>query len=136
MDKQDFQIEFGNRIARRRQELNMTQEELARKLGYKTKSSINKIEKGKSDIPQSKIIAFSAALDMPVEQLMGWEQTESDSEYSYDNMERKLLSYFRKLSFLNQSMVIGYVRGVYEVQELEIEDMKKGAAPLSNSEAG
>lgn len=136
MDKYDFQIEFGKRISKRRQELNLTQEELAYKLGYKTKSSVNKIEKGKSDIPQSKILAFAAALDMTTEQLMGWEQTESDSEYSYDNMEKKLLSYFRKLSFLNQSMVIGYVRGVYEVQEMEIDQLKKESAQSSTSKVG
>ena len=34
----------GERIAARRKDLNMTQEELARKLGYKSRSSVNKIE--------------------------------------------------------------------------------------------
>jgi len=53
----------GNIIKQRRLELGMTQEELAHKLGYKSKSSINKIELGITDISQSKIIDFANALD-------------------------------------------------------------------------
>ena len=37
---------LGNFIKQRRIELGMTQEDLAHKLGYKSKSSINKIEMG------------------------------------------------------------------------------------------
>jgi len=56
----------------RREELNLSQDELAKKLGYRTRSSINKIEKGVNDIPQSKIKAFAIALDTTPEYLMGW----------------------------------------------------------------
>lgn len=51
-----------NRIKNRRKELRMSQEELALLVGYKEKSSISHIEKGRKDIPQSKIIAFAKAL--------------------------------------------------------------------------
>ena len=54
---------IGNIIRQRRIELGMTQEELAHKLGYKSKSSINKIEIGVNGISQSKIKDFAAALD-------------------------------------------------------------------------
>lgn len=60
------------RIKARREELGLTQEELAHKLGYKSRSSINKVEKGENDIPQSKIAAFARALDTTPEYLMGW----------------------------------------------------------------
>ena len=62
-----------DRIKSRRTELGMTIEELARKMGYKDKSSISKIEKGKADIPQSKIAAFADALETTPAYLMGWE---------------------------------------------------------------
>ena len=42
---------FYERIRRRREELGLSQDELAKKLGYKSRSSINKIEKGENDIP-------------------------------------------------------------------------------------
>jgi transcriptional regulator with XRE-family HTH domain len=54
---------LGNIIKQRRLELGMTQEELAHKLGYKSKSTINKIETGINCISQSKIVAFAKALD-------------------------------------------------------------------------
>lgn len=53
----------GNIIKQRRLELGMTQEELAHKLGYKSKSSINKIEIGVTDVSRSKIKDFAEALD-------------------------------------------------------------------------
>ena len=54
-------MELYNRIRQRREELHMTQDELAQAMGYKSRSSINKIELGKSDIPQSKIKSFAEA---------------------------------------------------------------------------
>ena len=63
---------IGSNIRSRRLELNMTQEELASKLGYKSKSTINKIELGINDIPQSKIVQFANALDTTASFLMGW----------------------------------------------------------------
>ena len=69
----------GERIAARRKELNMTQEELAKKLGYKSKSSINKIELQWAKVPLSKLEKVAAALDCDPEYLMGWdEQTKKE----------------------------------------------------------
>lgn len=72
-----------DRIKNRREELNMSQEELANKLGYKSRSSINKIEKGENDIPQSKIVAFASALQTTAGNLMGWEETKEDTPRQY-----------------------------------------------------
>ena len=63
---------YGN-IKRKREELGMTQGELAKKMGYKSRSSINKIELGKNDLPQSKIKEFAVALETTVSELMGWD---------------------------------------------------------------
>ena len=60
-------------IRTRREQLGMSQEDLARKMGYKSRSSINKIESGENDIPQSKIEAFAKALNTTPAYLMGWE---------------------------------------------------------------
>lgn len=64
---------IGSKIQERRKELGWTQEELAAKMGYKSKSSINKIELGINDIPQSKIVLFAEALNTTPAYLMGWE---------------------------------------------------------------
>lgn len=60
-------------IKARRKELGMTQEELATKLGYASRSTINKIELGQRDIPQAKIEAFAAALKTDATTLMGYD---------------------------------------------------------------
>lgn len=59
------------RIRDRRKELGLTVEELADKMGYKDKSSISKIENGKADIPQSKVVAFARALETTTAYLIG-----------------------------------------------------------------
>ena len=48
-------IFLGENIRAARERLNMTQDELAKKLGYKSRSSTNKIESGENDIFQSNI---------------------------------------------------------------------------------
>ena len=63
--------EIARRIRLRRIELGMTTEELAKKMGYKDRSSISKIESGKADIPQSKVLAFADALDTTTAYLIG-----------------------------------------------------------------
>ena len=74
---------IGDRIKARRLELDMSQDELARLVGYKSRSSINKIEKGENDIPQSKIAAFAAALETTPEYLMGWDSSTPEPSPSY-----------------------------------------------------
>lgn len=59
-------------IKRRREELRMTQGDLAGKTGYADKTMISKIEKGVIDLPQSKIQLFADALRTTPRELMGW----------------------------------------------------------------
>ena len=55
---------IGQRIRERRRQLNMTQEELAHKMGYKSKSTINKIEKDVHDVNQATLAKFAEVLDV------------------------------------------------------------------------
>lgn len=66
-------MNIGDRIRNRRLALNMTQEELAKKLGYKTKGSITKIESGYQNLTYLKIVAIAEALNTSPAYLMGWE---------------------------------------------------------------
>lgn len=59
------------RIKFLRENSNMTQQELAEKIGYKTASAVNKIELGLRDINQSKIVAFANAFGITPGELMG-----------------------------------------------------------------
>lgn len=64
-------LDIYQRIKMRREELGLSQEALAKRMGYKSKSSINKIEMGINDIPQSKVLAFARALNTTTAYLMG-----------------------------------------------------------------
>lgn len=66
------------RIKDLREKKGMTQEDLAIKVGYKTRSAINKIEAGIRDINQTQIVAFAKALGTTPGYLMGWEDDETD----------------------------------------------------------
>lgn len=64
-------MELYERIRARRIALRMTQQELAARLGYKSTSTIAKIEAGINDIPQAKIVAFANALATTPGALLG-----------------------------------------------------------------
>lgn len=54
---------IGDKVKQRRQELGLTQEELAHKMGYKSKSTINKIEKNVHDVSQSNLLKLASVLE-------------------------------------------------------------------------
>lgn len=68
---------IGENILAARKRAGLTQEELALRMGYKSKSTINKIELGINDIPQSKIIKFAEVLGTTPGALMGWVSEET-----------------------------------------------------------
>lgn len=57
------QEKIGLKIKSLREEKEMSQTALAERVGYKDKTAIAKVEAGKVDLPQSKIVAFANALD-------------------------------------------------------------------------
>ena len=65
--------DLSSRIRQRREQLGLSQEELAARMGYRSKSSITKLEKGVNDIPQAKLEELAAAQPQP-------EQTETEEE--------------------------------------------------------
>lgn len=65
---------IGQRIKARRNELKLSQRELCEKMGYSNHSTIGKIETGKVDIPQSRIVQFAEVLGVSVAYLMGWDE--------------------------------------------------------------
>lgn len=75
-------MELYKRIKELREDRHMSQEELALKTGYTSRTSIAKIEAGKIDLPQSKIVLFAKALGTTVSYLMGWEDKAPADDYS------------------------------------------------------
>ena len=71
---------LGEKVKLRREELNLSQEELAEKMNYKSKTSIHKIEVGITDLPLSKVKELAAVLKTTPAYLMGWEDKKEEKE--------------------------------------------------------
>ena len=67
----------GERIKQRRIELDLSQDELAKKVGYKSRSSIQKIESARN-LPLPKVEKMAVALECTPSFFMGWEETENE----------------------------------------------------------
>ena len=63
---------IGDKIKAQRLAMGLTQEELAARMGYKSKSTINKIELNINDIPLSKVEEFAKVLHVSTAYLMDW----------------------------------------------------------------
>lgn len=72
---------IGERIKEARLRKGLTQAELAKLLGYKSRSSINKIEVEGRDIPRSSIVKFAEILGVSPSYLMGWDEIEETIDF-------------------------------------------------------
>ena len=111
----------GDRILTMRKHLGWTQEELAKRMGYKSKSTINKIEMGINDIPQSKIVIFAKVLGTTPAYLMGWEDDTEEKPTSptiedLSEGEKALLELFNKVPEDQQKLVLQMIRAALSSQ--------------------
>lgn len=71
---------IGERIKTRRTELKMSQQALALLLGYKSSTSIARIESNERSLPQKKIEKIAEALHTTPEYIMGWEEKPKEEQ--------------------------------------------------------
>lgn len=73
MEKQktNLSMEIGKRVEKKRKELHLSQEQLAERVGYTSKSSISLIESGKRAMTQDKALIIAKALNVPLSYLYG-----------------------------------------------------------------
>lgn len=86
--RKQYLIEIGNRIKQLRTEKDMSQDELAKRSGYGSRSTINKIELGINDVPQSKIKAIAEALGVSVGTLLCWD--EFDEKHDTNKIQKEV----------------------------------------------
>jgi len=96
-----------DRIKMLRETQGLSQQELATRLGYKSRSAINKIELCLRDISQSKVEAFAKALNTTPAYLMGLE--DKISSYSDDELDQKIIEVFNRLSEEKQKQALDYL---------------------------
>lgn len=86
---------IAENIKARREELEMSQEELATKTGYKHRSAVNKIELGINNFPMYKLNDFAVALRTSQERLLGYDENDLKSNESYFVVETMLTKNLR-----------------------------------------
>ena len=73
-------MDMGRIIKELREVNDLTQEQVAAALGYSHKSSINKIEMGKADLPTSKIKEFADFFKVSPAYLFGLAETDAPAD--------------------------------------------------------
>ena len=76
-------MSIGTNIKKRRFELRMSQQDLATAMGYKTRSTIAKIESDDNSVSYKKLLQFAKVLDTSIEELIsGHDSTPAHSSKS------------------------------------------------------
>lgn len=83
---------IGDKIKKRREELGISQEELAKRMGYKSRSSINKIELNLSDVPQKKVVEFANALNTTISYLMNDDEIKNNDKFMYESLNMNYIT--------------------------------------------
>lgn len=122
-------MEIGQIIKKRREELGMSQEELAQKVGYKSRSSINKIEVDGRGLPQSKIAAIAKALNTTPAYLMGWEESIPDYTFTLADGSKIIIEYMEPAKKKAAQRLLTYYFKLNEIGQKKalenIEDLSK-----------
>lgn len=106
---------IGQRIKIRREELNMSQDDLAKKVGYKSRSSINKIELDLYSLKQSKIKAIADALETTPSYIMGWDEEAAEAAKKAvpseeDSLNAEIIKLFMGLTADQKKEALNYLR--------------------------
>ena len=119
-------IALGKRITQRRQEINMTMDELAHLMGYKHRSSIQKLENGENGHPSDKVEELAGYLQMDPAELMGWIRLDAKNhgmtklvqkaleQVMPSEEEFKLLNDMAMLNADGQELVINFINSLLQ----------------------
>ena len=111
MNKKEAKLFFGKNLRRIRIEKKLSQDELARKIGYKGRSAINKIETGVNDMPRETVLRCAEALGVSP---MEFFQEEDEA----NEVRRRSVDFdFDKLSDENMIRLIAYYQALLDSQE-------------------
>lgn len=99
--------DIGELIRTKREQLHMTQAQLAEKMGMKETGSISTYERGTAKLNTDKLIALSDALNVPVSYFFG-----ESSERSSDE-EKQLLAAFRLLDKDTRKKALDIIKILY-----------------------
>lgn len=110
MDKIEAKRVFGENLKRLRIARGISQDELAKALGYTNRSSINKIELGKNDMPRNKIIRAASVLGVSPLELFATAETMPKGSYRGGEQKPDIWVDFESLSENDKKQVASYIK--------------------------
>ena len=109
-------VVLGQRLKSAREQAGLSQEELARRLGYKSKSSISKIERGVQKMTLSAIKGFAQELGLKSSALVEWQALEFKDDSARPSSEspelQKLLALAKKAPTKDVNMAIAVLKAL------------------------
>lgn len=109
-------MNIGEKIKQRRKELKWSQRDLAERMGY-NHSTITRIETGKIDIPQSRIVQFAEVLHTDIAYLMGWDEQESGKPNAEDELSenmKQLIDFAKSVPDDKVELVLRVMKSILE----------------------
>lgn len=107
-------MNIGEKIKLRRKELRWSQRDLAERMGY-NHSTITRIETGKIDIPQSRILQFADVLNTDISYLMDWSEEEKPiQEDELSENVKKLVDFAKSVPDDKVELVLKLMRTIVE----------------------
>lgn len=121
-------MDLANRVRQRREELGLSQEDLALRMGYSSRTSINKIENGRP-CSQKIIARLAEALGVGIPYLMGWDEemkkdpvgmAERHFEILMDEDFVGMFDEFQSLDESKRKIVMDLVHNLAETKKAEV----------------
>lgn len=113
-------MNIGEKIKQRRIELGWSQQKLADKMGYTSKSTITRIEKGYNDVAQKNIAKFADILGVSIAYLMGWDSEDYDIDLAEEPANKAdsdvgiFINNFAQLHSDHQALLIELIEALKE----------------------
>lgn len=107
---------LADRVRIRREELGLSQEQLALRMGYSSRTSINKIENGRP-CSQKIIARLADALNVSIPYLMGWDDDEKEQSTIYDGLSEKrkaLIEFAQSVPEDKAEMILRVMKSIVE----------------------
>lgn len=117
-------MDLGRKVKERREELGLSQDEVATRMGYKSRSSVNKIEAGRP-VSQKIIKKLAKALNVSEPYLMGFEDTPEPYSAPAGIMPLPDLSGLNKIPVLGTIACGSPITANQEYDYIEIDEMIK-----------
>ncbi len=100
----------ADRIKDLRVKQGLSQDDLAKKMGFKNRSSVTQVEKSGNDITLRKVEKYAKALGVSPAYLMGWEEPGYDIVVTRADGTEELIEISKRLSDEGYEKLLSYAR--------------------------